>query len=251
MTEKSGAFSTTLIHGWDPALYNSALSFSDSDDPAVGWAKMQEFIKLLSRAGTLSFCNLPGFCGVSEPGSRSFEMSDFAAHLSNWKPLTQSPQGLIGFSFGGAVALAYKAQYHSPVRLVLISPAIKRRETLKSHLAHAVRSFLPSVLRDSLKDIYQSSVNKYYRLGTPFLRATYDKIAREDLTTLIDEVPPGEVLFIFGDADTETPWELVKDKIQNRRHNYKIIEGAGHSVFRTHSALVAEAIVNFYNGKST
>src|ERR1700687_3137094 len=105
--------SVTLIHGWDPALYNVALSASAIGDPMIGWNRSEEFIKLLSDGCALSFFNLPGFCGVPEPAGTSLDVAGFADRLSAWtqhnSPITDV---LIGFSFGGAVALSYKAKYH-------------------------------------------------------------------------------------------------------------------------------------------
>lgn len=80
----------------------------------------------------MSYCNLPGFCGLEEPEVDAFKLHDFALYFHEWNERCGTLPIHLGFSFGGAVALYDKARFWSFARLVLVSPAIKRRETIKS-----------------------------------------------------------------------------------------------------------------------
>ena len=102
----------------------------------------------------------------------------------------------MGYSFGGAVALDYKVRYKSDIPVILISPALKRNETVKSQMGKIGKHIVPQKYFDSLKSLYQTIFSKYYREGTPFLRASYDKIARRDIRSLLDLVDPKDILLV-------------------------------------------------------
>lgn len=239
-----------FVHGWDPDKYNKLLPATDLREESIGWSKSPDFIDLVSEEFSVDYCNMPGFCGVVEPQKISYSVEDFADYLNLWKQSgSRNPKFILGFSFGGAVALFHKVKFRDKLPIVLVSPAIKRRETLKSQIGHQAKKFVPSAAVDVVKKIYQGFASEYYRRGTPFLRATYDKIVREDLTRMIWLVPPGEALFIFGEHDLETPWELVKDAVTGAGHNYLLIQDAGHSMIKSHPHTVVTAIKQFVNGQ--
>lgn len=207
--------------------------------------KYEPFLQRISKRLEVSYCNLPGFCGLEDPDSRPYRLEDFADHVKQWHDDNNSPPFYLGFSFGGAVALSHKVLHKSSAKLILVSPAIRRRKTMKSHLAHLAGHAVPLIWRYRMKDWYQSVASRYYRLGTPFLRATYDSIVREDLAPLIERVDVGDVLFIFGDRDEETPWSMVRQDVVRCGHKYCLIAGGGHSLLRSHPDDVTSAIVDF------
>lgn len=234
-----------LIHGWNPDFYNSNLPADASENFA--WSNHPEFIKLLADKFTLSYYNLPGFCGVEEP-NRSFNVEDFTDQFAVWKSHIQSDaKVIIGHSFGGAVALDYKARYkddHTPV--VLLSPAIFRGETAKSRVANIVKRIVPRPIENHLKHLYQLSMSPYYRKGTPFLRSTYDIIARRDLRPLLKEVDPADLLIIYGLKDTDTPWTAVEKEVTENPIPYHLITGGGHRLGITCPVEVFSAIKEFH-----
>lgn len=235
-----------LIHGWDPARYNSALSNLPQIESNVGWNKSLGFISLLEEVYKINYCNLPGFCGVPEPKKSCFSLEDFSDYVYAWKnQFCPSAKLIISYSFGGAVSVYYKNKYKDKVPLVLISPAIKRKETFKSRLAHFAKSVFPKSISNFIKGKYQSMASEYYRKGSPFLRSTYDVIVREDLTPLIANIPNNEAFFIFGEKDDETPWNLVSDYIFQFNHKYKIIDNGTHSVIKSHPQLLIDEIKVF------
>ena len=235
-----------LVHGWDPAKYNSALTDIDIVSDSVAWSKSPEYIALLQERYEVYYCNLPGFCSVPEPHKPYYSLTDFAYYLKEWKQqFCPSVRLMVGYSFGGAVLLYYKYHYEDSTPAVLISPAIKRKESLKSHFAHFASYAIPSSMKNALKGKYQEAASKYYRQGTPFLRATYDHIVRQDLSNLVPRLLQEEILFIFGELDEETPWPLVKDTIQRHGYNHLVIKDGPHSIIRTHPKELIEAIERF------
>lgn len=232
-----------LVHGWDPNYYNSKLPPATEE---TGWSHRNELIRSLEKQFRIKYIGLPGFCGVPEPVADSFNVEDFADYFAQQKnSLSQVPRVIIGYSFGGAVTLFYKAKYKDPTPLVLVSPALVRQSSTKSTLAKFIKGFLPQRSVPILKQSYQFLMSDYYRSGTPFLRSSYDRIVREDLSDLLSTVPAKQLCFIYGEIDEDTPWRLVKDQILNFKHQYNIIAGGGHNIGATHPDLIASIVKAF------
>lgn len=231
-----------LIHGWGTSGYNSNLPTKPPEDDA--WKTRIKLLSLLRRKYQLLFYNLPGFCGVREPKEKSFDVEDFSDLFHKW--LTKNsivPQAIIGYSFGGAVTLSYKTRYQSKTPIILISPALKRKESFKSHLASLGKRIIPESILKSLKPAYQSLFSRYYHQGTPFLRASYDKIARRDLRPLLSKINPKEILLIFGNSDTATPHTYIKGF--GKEKSVCIIKNGDHEIGATHPQEIFKLINNF------
>ena len=236
-----------LIHGWNPDCYNTNLKGYVAD--SIAWKERASLINTLGRNFSLRFFNLPGFCGVPEPKEKYFDIEDFSSNFATWiKKQKRVPDLIIGYSFGGVVALDYKIRYGSQVPVVLISPALRRRESVFSKIGHIFGDSLPSNLSENLKPAYQALLSKYYRLGTPFIRESYDRIVRRDTSRLLDKVEPSEILLIYGVKDTATPWNLVKEKIVKRGLDYILIPGGDHNIGQTHARRIVEGIERFEKG---
>lgn len=233
-----------LIHGWDPNYYNKNVAANSSEN--IAWSHRPDLIRLLSEHYDLEYFNLPGFAGVPEPKERYYDVEDFTDRLASWIGSNEKdPKVIIGYSFGGAVALDYKSRYKTNTPVVLISPAIVRQESAKSTIGNTAKQIVPPSLISPLKDVYQKIFSRYYRLGTPFLRSSYDHIVRRDLSSLLDEVDPGGALLIYGNKDTSTPWHLVEQKVKAAGLDYEIIEGGGHNIGQTHPDNIVAAINQF------
>lgn len=234
-----------MVHGWGTRNYNSNLDLGSIDE-SVAWSHRQDFINLLREQYSLRFFNLPGFCGVGEPEEKSFDLEDFSDYL--YKRLNTEkvkPSAIVGYSFGGAVALDFKVRYNSNIPVILISPALKRKETIKSKIGKLGKYIVPEIYFDSLKSIYQSIFSRYYREGTPFLRASYDKIARRDIRPLLDAVNPKDVLLIYGDSDTSTPADYISKIVRENNLNCIIIKGGNHNIGETNPEEISSAIIDF------
>lgn len=233
-----------LIHGWDTHRYNHNLPPNPPEN--VAWKHRQEFISFLEKSYQLKYFNLPGFCGTSEPNESNFTLQDFSTSLHSWlKKEESSPSVIIGYSFGGAVALDHKIRFQDTTPIVLVSPALIRQETLKSKIAHRLKKALPLVVSNNLKSIYQTLFSRYYRQGSSFLKESYDQIVRQDLRPLLKQVNPEEILLIYGEQDTDTPWKLVEDFVEQNGLNYLLIPNGTHAIGQTHPEKITQAIENF------
>ncbi|KKT42490.1 MAG: hypothetical protein UW88_C0006G0008 [Candidatus Collierbacteria bacterium GW2011_GWD2_45_10] len=234
-----------MIHGWGTRSYNSNLDCEKVVE-GTAWSQRQELVNLLEKRYPVRFFNLPGFCCVKEPKKESFDLEDFSDYLGNWvKEQNVKPEAIVGYSFGGAVALDYKVRHKSNIPVILISPALKRKETVKSQMGKIGKHIVPERYFDSLKSLYQSIFSRYYREGTPFLRASYDKIARRDIRPLLELVDPKDILLVYGDSDTSTPADYISEIVEKNGLNCLIIKGGDHNIGETHPDEVSSAIINF------
>jgi len=232
---------TLLIHGWDPQFYNSNIGENTTD--GIAWSHRLELIRLLSKKYVLNYFNLPGFCGVSEPEKERFNVEDFTDYFANWiKKSKKNPEVIIGYSFGGVVALDYKVRYDNSIPTILISPAIHRGESSRSKFAHLAKNVIPEGISEPLKKYYQYLFSRYYRNGTPFLRESYDLIVRRDIISELNEVDPKSLLLIYGLEDNATPWKQVEDKAIKLGLQYGLIENGGHNIGQTHPGEIVEFI---------
>lgn len=233
-----------LIHGWDSNHYNSKTP--EVRDESLAWSHRPELVHLLSKRFKLRYYNLPGFVGKPEPTSTHYDVEDFARDFNVWKEREcPNPALIVGYSFGGTVALAHKAITQDPTPTILISPAIFRRGGLRSKAAHRVKDLVPKMWTDRFKHLYQVVASRYYRGGTPFLRRSYNIIVRRDLTPLLSQIDPKRTLLIYGEHDSDTPWELVRDEVTRLGLPHHIITGGGHHIGQTSPAEIVEHIDKF------
>ncbi len=234
-----------MVHGWGTSSYNSNLDCEKVGED-VAWSHRRELINLLQDKYSIDFFNLPGFCRVEEPQKQVFDLEDFSDNFAKWlKDKRIKPTAIVGYSFGGAVALDFKMRYKSEIPIILISPALKRKETIKSKIGKMGKSIVPQRYFDSVKSLYQSIFSKYYREGTPFLRASYDKIARRDIRPWLDSVDPKDTLLVYGDADTSTPADYISEIVEKNKLNCLIIKGGDHNIGGTQPKAVSKAIIDF------
>jgi len=234
-----------MIHGWGTGSYNSNLDCKKVGEN-IAWSQREALVSLLENKYTPRYFNLPGFCCVEEPKKALFDLEDYSDSLENWiKEQKVKPAAIIGYSFGGAVALEYTVRHKSNIPVILISPALKRKESVKSQMGKICKHIVPKKYYDSLKSIYQTISNRYYREGTPFLRTSYDKIARRDIRPLLDMVDPKKLFLIYGDSDTSTPADYISEIVEKKGLNCLIIKGGDHNIGKTHAEEVSQAIVNY------
>ncbi|MBI5358591.1 alpha/beta hydrolase [Candidatus Amesbacteria bacterium] len=233
-----------LVHGWDPRFYNNQIK--EPISTGMAWSHRPELIKRLREKYNICCYNLPGFCGIKEPNKDKFSVEDFVQDFFEWKEKKHKDAKLmIGYSFGGAILLSYKAKYHDSTPTILISPAIFRSESNRSELAKRLKPFIPSYFADYFRHVYQYFVSEYYRRGSPFLRSTYNSIARADLRPLLSKVDVNKLLLIYGKNDEATPWNLVKDTIRDHKINCHLVSDGGHRIGQTHPGEIIKAINEF------
>ncbi len=233
-----------LVHGWGTSNYNS--NIPKGSPASITWKERAKLVGLLQEKYNLLFYNHTGFGGEPEPKQKTYNLDDFTNHFNSWLVRHNTkPIAIVGYSFGGAVALNYKAKFNSPIPVILISPALKRKETLKSFIAKVSKQAIPVKYLKELKHLYQSLFSKYYSLGTPFLQSSYDKVVREDLRPLLKVVNPKELLLVYGQFDNSTPVSLVTKQVKEHNLNLKIIKNGDHEIGQTHPKQVFSIISNF------
>ena len=233
-----------LIHGWDPKYYNSKTP--ETQDESLAWSHRPELVNLLSERFDLRYYNLPGFVGKPEPETEFYDIEDFANSFKVWKDTEcPNPALIIGYSFSGAVALVHEALTQDPTPTVLISPAIFRGEGLRSGVAHRVKGMVPEMWTNHFRHLYQTIASKYYREGTPFLRKSYNTIVRRDIRPLLNQTDPGGILLIYGEHDSDTPWELVRDEVIRLGLSHHVIADGEHNIGQTSPLEIVEHIDEF------
>src|SRR3989338_1220507 len=228
-----------LIHGWNHDNYTS-LGRTDA------WSNRSRFVDTLSTYFEVVRFNLPGFCGEKEP-EHPWVLSDFIQYLDRVIQ-RERPDIVLGYSFGGAILLHWKTvSGNKTVKAVLVSPAILRRYENKSVSVSWLKAILTEKLTALTRDFYLTRVvkNPYYTKASPIMRETYRNIVgldlREDLLKVSDEL-----VLIYGEKDTATPPELVKDFLVSckSRHKLHVIEGGGHDIANTNTGNLVSTIVN-------
>ncbi len=235
-----------LIHGWHWNKY----SFSGCQD---AWGDNKTLlIKLSNNCSVLKF-NFPGFCGEPE-ANRPWTLDDYAVYLNDiLKQHNFVPDIVLGYSFGGAVALRWKTKFVSDSKLVLVSPAIirayKTQSKTMSKLITLGKKIIPDFCRQFVRDIYLRFLvkNPYYIKGTKFLRDSYLNIVKIDLSQELKKIPQEEILLIFGTNDTITPVKTLLDRIGDSVLKDRIItlQNGNHNIIETHSEEITRIIERF------
>lgn len=207
-----------LLHGWD---YRNYTKFGCTDP----WGRRSGFISEIEKHFNIVKITFPGFCGESEPRENSWGLGEYAQHVENFlhsRGIT--PDYILGYSFGGAVAVKWKNLYTHDTKLLLVSPAIIRHYFNKRISLGKLKKYIPPFLGNFLKHIYMVQVakNPFYIHGTDFLRESYARIVGVDLSTGLGQIPPADFLAIFGDSDDTTPHMLLADKLDGA-HQKRIV----------------------------
>lgn len=235
-----------LIHGWNYTNYTSS-GCTDA------WTDRSGFIADLSKHFEVISFNLPGFCGEKDP-QVPWSLDNFVSFVER-KMQQEKPDYILGYSFGGAIALRWKKTTgDTRVKAILVSPAIIRRYE-KENLSVAqkiLKSVLPEKILSILRDMYLTKVikNPYYTDAGSVMRRTYRNIValdlRDDLASVSDSIS-----LIYGENDTATPPILVKNILEKcfKKHNLHIISGGGHDIANTHTEKLISVILKIKEEK--
>jgi len=229
-----------LIHGW------SFENYSGVTDRANVWDGNPDLIRLLSQHFHVAIFNFPGFC-ISELPDRAWRIDDFAQYVEDF--LVQNiyhPVAVLGFSFGGAVAVRWKRRFVNTVPLLLVSPAISRSPGRQRFLA-ILKLVLPVPLIASLKEWLKVRVlgNSRYKLASRFVKETYLNIVTEELSADLLGLKPQEVRILFGSDDLETPAELLIKKLPSKwLSRITVIPNGRHNIIETYRNDVVSELIS-------
>lgn len=228
-----------LIHGWDYKNYSAQTKNINV------WENRKNFVQKLQKKADVKIITLPGFCGEQEPDT-PWKLEDFVEFVEKKiKDENFVPDYILGYSFGGAVALMHKLKYNKN-KIILVSPAICRRYKTETNMHKRFKifsKFLPNNIINGLRDLYISYVvkNPFYSKGTYFLKKTYLNIVGIDLSLELQKLNPADFKIIFGELDTATPPSVLLQKAPMLRDNVVILANGTHDIANTNTQeLIAE-----------
>lgn len=230
-----------LIHGWDYENYTTQTNKKDA------WHNRIKFVNKLKKKYSIVKLNLPGFCGQVEPKEKMWSLDDYATYIHDY--ITKNNlkiDYILGYSFGGAVAVKYKRNYKTNIKLILVSPAIIRNFDNSKKIIKTPK--IVSGLRRLLRNIYTSYILKVPEMqyGTKFLRNTYQIIVRDNLIEELNKLNKSDFIIIYGKRDTMVdPINLYKIIDKTKKNNINFIEDGSHDIANTHTNEVIELIVKY------
>lgn len=235
-----------LLHGWNWKNYTHC-----SPGQTNPWNNRLDLLHQLENTGfEVVVVRFPGFCGEQEPKG--------AWHLSDYQKFVQQhvekekPDAVLGYSFGGAVALGWRDAYQRDMPLVLISPAIIRKYSVPNTRLARLAHFFPEMIRETARDWYLRLYvkNPFHRYGSAFLRKSYRNIVGVDVTETLLRTVHTPLLLVYGSLDTATPVSLLLERLPTNsplRDKIVVIEGGGHDIANSHTSDLVEAIHSFLN----
>ena len=232
--------SLLILHGWG--------------SNSLRWQRVK---KLLEEKGIeVLVLDLPGF-GVTLSPQKAWSRDDYINWIfqkvkeRNWQKFN-----LLGHSFGGGLAVKLAANFSEKVdKLILLSPAIIQRKSIKTYLFYYI-SYLGKKVFSlpgfkilyplAEKLIYKLAGTKDYYVADGMMKETMKKIGKEEPLEMILGRIRVPTLILWGKKDDVLPVKdahYIKEKI--RDSELKIIPKAKHSPHREASEELAEIIVQF------
>jgi len=232
--------SLLILHGWG----------SNSER----WQRVKE---LLEKKGIeVLVLDLPGFGKTLSP-QKAWSRDDYINWIfqkvkeRNWEKFN-----LLGHSFGGGLAVKIAATFPERIeKLILLSPAIIQRKSIKTYLFYYI-SYLGKKVFSlpgfkifhplAEKLIYKLAGTKDYYVADGIMKETMKKIGKEEPLEMILEKIKIPTLILWGKKDDVLPIidaYYIKEKIKGSE--LKIIPKARHSPHREAPEELAEIIVQF------
>lgn len=226
-----------LLHGWDWRNYTK---LTTSKNP---WHNRIKFINALKKEYEVYELTFPGFCGVKEPDS-AWNLDDYALYVNSYIRTSNIKfDYILGYSFGGAVAIRYHLLFDNYQKLILVSPAITRNSDKSVKFIQTPEILKP--LRKVVKDLYLKYIvkNNYMIHGTKFLNDSYQNIVRVDLTEDIKNIKPYNFKIIYGSEDNMVnPEKVINSLSKEYKKRVFVIPGGTHDIANTHAKEILQII---------
>lgn len=233
-----------LIHGWNYDNYYGRID-------ANAWENRIRFVKELEKNYMVRRPDLPGFGLEKEPNVHHYTIEDYAKFIKDYIDKTGfQPDYILGYSFGGAVAVTYKKIYQSNEKLILVSPALIRNNDKSKKYIKTPKILNP--IRSKIRDIYLIYKVKVPEMvyGTKFLRNTYQSIVRVEITDYLEKMNPNEFIIIYGDRDNMVnPNKMLSIVSNTVKRRIKFIKNGEHDIANTHTKEVVNIIKDFTREK--
>ena len=225
---------------------------------SLRWQRVKELLE--EKGVEVLVLDLPGF-GITPSPNIAWGRDDYINWIfqrikeKNWQKFN-----LLGHSFGGGLSAKIAAAFPERIeKLILLSPAIIKRRSIKTYLFYWVaflgkKIFLLPGLKIlyplAQKLIYKLAGTRDYYLADEVIKETMKKIGKEkDLEVLLEKIKT-PTLILWGEKDDVLPLKdayYIKEKI--RGSELKIIPGAKHSPHRETPEELVEAIISFFKFK--
>ena len=226
-----------LLHGWNYRNYTALTKEVDA------WHNRSNFVLELEKEYQVYKLNFPGFCGEIEP-DKAWGLYDFAKFVSDYLEANKlEVDYILGYSFGGAVAIAYNRLFNNKQKLILISPAIVRNQDKAKKFIATPKLILG--FRNYIRDLYLIHIVKTKEMvyGTKFLRATYQNIVRVELICEVEKISPSNLKIIYGEEDKMVNPKYVFANIKPKYQKcISFIKGGGHDIANTNTKEVMKLI---------
>lgn len=234
-----------LIHGWDYDNYYGRINTN-------AWENRKIFINALSKKNNAYYMDLPGFGLRKEPKENAWNLTDYAKFINDYiKTNNLKIDYLLGYSFGGAVAVEYKKIYDNDIKLILVSPALIRNNDKSKKFIKTPKCL--DFIRQPIRNYYLINIvkNKEMLYGTKFLRNTYQNIVRENMLPVLSTFNPKDIIIIYGELDNMVnPNKVMATVSKELKSQIMVIKGGSHNIAVTHTKELTEVINSFINSKS-
>jgi len=218
------------------------------------WQKVKELLE--EKGVEVLVLDLPGF-GITPSPNIAWGRDDYINWVfqkikeKNWQKFN-----LLGHSFGGGLSAKIAAAFPEMIeKLILLSPAIIKRRSIKTYLFYWVAFLgkkifsLPGFRKFQPQAqwlVYKLAGTRDYYVADGMMKEVMKKIWEEEpLEGLLEKIQI-PTLVLWGKRDDVLPLKdayLIKEKI--RDSELKIISKARHSPHREAPEELAEAIIQF------
>ena len=234
-----------LIHGWDYDNYYGRCS-------DVAWSNRMKFINELKKYYNVYYPDLPGFGKTKEPDEKKWTLDDYAKYINDYIERNNlNIDYILGYSFGGAVAVRYKTLFNNDIKELLVSPALIRNSDRSKSFVKTPKIIEP--IRNALRDAYLIKVVKVEEMvyGTKFLRNTYQSIVRENMLEELEKLNPKDFKIVYGSEDTMVnPSKVLETVSDDFKDRISVIQGGGHNISVTHTDELINLINDFVKKNS-
>lgn len=220
-----------LLHGWNDDNYTSMTKSKDA------WHNRKKFVDELSKEYDIYKLNFPGFCGEEEPKQSEWNLEDYANYVKEYLDNNNlKVDYILGYSFGGAVAVEYASMFDNKQKLILVSPAIIRNYKKTIKFIKTPKCFRK--IRNSLRNLYLKYIikNEYIIHGTVFLNNSYQNIVRVNLINQLEQLNPYNITIIYGTKDNMVNPEYINKNINiNFKNRIFFIKDGTHDIANTNT----------------
>ena len=229
-----------LIHGWDYDNYYGRIS-------TYAWHNRLKLIDKLKDKFEVRYPDLPGFGLEPTPKKKEYTLSDYADFIQNYiKENDFYPDYILGYSFGGAVAVTYLNKYPGNTKLILVSPALIRNKYGSKKYVKTPKIFDP--IRKIIRNFYLIHKTKVPEMvyGNKFLRNTYQIIVREELIDELEKIDSNKYIIIYGSEDDMVDPNRMLNSVSDKvKKNIHLISGGSHDIANTHTDELNDIIMKF------